>query len=341
MGQIMQNFNFEGPRGARDLPSVLGEMLTPHSIRVQMPRGVATSFSHARLGDVALSALSIPGASEVSCELTDSCFIVFVQRGNLVYEIGNQSFQSGAGQCVIINEGECFHRRNDAQGADLIILKIKQSQLQRHLLGVCPGEDSFPRICLPTRFDLADPLGSTLWRCVNYVWTELGSMDATLNVLDRHIQNLEEFLVKTVLDTAAHDSVLTADRRERQVLPSYMKKMLAYMYSHCRESIKLADLCKVGGISERSVTSGFRRYMNASPKQYLKNLRLRQVRDELRHASGRTTVTEVAENWGFNQLGWFSAEYRKLFGEQPSQTLRSGTSITAPPKRLTSQQNAH
>ena len=36
-----------------------------------------------------------------------------------------------------------------------------------------------------------------------------------------------------------------------------------------------------------------------------------------------TRVSEVATRWGFSQLGYFSVDYRKLFGESPRDTLRT------------------
>jgi AraC-like DNA-binding protein len=41
------------------------------------------------------------------------------------------------------------------------------------------------------------------------------------------------------------------------------------------------------------------------------------------HAPGRGSVTDTALACGFEHFGRFSEAYRKLFGERPSQTLRS------------------
>jgi AraC-like DNA-binding protein len=52
-------------------------------------------------------------------------------------------------------------------------------------------------------------------------------------------------------------------------------------------------------------------------------LRLSQARRSLLSADGKSaTVTEIATSFGFVELGRFSVEYRKAFGESPSQTLQ-------------------
>ena len=51
-------------------------------------------------------------------------------------------------------------------------------------------------------------------------------------------------------------------------------------------------------------------------------LRLSQARQALLSANCKLmTVTEIATSFGFVELGRFSVEYRKVFGESPSQTL--------------------
>jgi AraC-like DNA-binding protein len=52
-------------------------------------------------------------------------------------------------------------------------------------------------------------------------------------------------------------------------------------------------------------------------------LKLSRARRELMLAHGRSvTVTEIATALGFVELGRFSVEYRRMFGESPSATLR-------------------
>jgi transcriptional regulator GlxA family with amidase domain len=57
---------------------------------------------------------------------------------------------------------------------------------------------------------------------------------------------------------------------------------------------------------------------------YLRRLRLHHVHAELAANSPNSlTVTTVAGRWGFVHLGRFASQYRQLFGETPSETLRA------------------
>ena len=62
---------------------------------------------------------------------------------------------------------------------------------------------------------------------------------------------------------------------------------------------------------------------------YVRLRRMRRARAALLRADPAiTTVTRVAANFGFSELGRFSVEYRKMFGELPSTTLQR------PPMRM-------
>lgn len=86
-----------------------------------------------------------------------------------------------------------------------------------------------------------------------------------------------------------------------------------------------AICCKLS-VSQRVLRNAFRIIHGQSPCRRLRVLRLHQAREALLAVNGEAAnVTEIAICLGFSELGRFSVEYRKLFGESPSQTLRSGS----------------
>lgn len=85
------------------------------------------------------------------------------------------------------------------------------------------------------------------------------------------------------------------------------------------EPINVAELCQLLEISRRSLQQHFTSALDISPNAYLRALRLNQVRRALRDAP---SVTEAATHWGFWHFGHFSHEYKKMFGELPSETFR-------------------
>lgn len=83
------------------------------------------------------------------------------------------------------------------------------------------------------------------------------------------------------------------------------------------------DLCHVAGTSRRTLEYVFREYFGTSPKRFIKALRLNAARNDLlRGDHGSDHVEEIATGWGFNHMGQFSTDYRHMFGERPSDTLR-------------------
>jgi AraC-like DNA-binding protein len=55
---------------------------------------------------------------------------------------------------------------------------------------------------------------------------------------------------------------------------------------------------------------------------YLHDLRMAAAHRDLLGSDGKQVVADVALRWGFTHLGRFAAEYRKRFGQLPSQTLK-------------------
>ncbi|WP_375309739.1 helix-turn-helix domain-containing protein [Bradyrhizobium sp. A5] len=96
------------------------------------------------------------------------------------------------------------------------------------------------------------------------------------------------------------------------------------------EPIQISALCAALSVSERTLRKAFHRIHGLPPCRHLRMLRLKQARRALIATDGHlSTVTEIATCFGFAELGRFSVEYRKVFGESPSQTLHRASPATA------------
>jgi transcriptional regulator GlxA family with amidase domain len=93
------------------------------------------------------------------------------------------------------------------------------------------------------------------------------------------------------------------------------------------EPLRMASLCCALAVSERTLRKAFHKIYGLPPYRHLRFLRLSQARGALLAADGQVvTVTEIATGFGFVELGRFSVEYRKVFGESPSTTLQRASS---------------
>lgn len=86
--------------------------------------------------------------------------------------------------------------------------------------------------------------------------------------------------------------------------------------------VTVAELCAALGVSRRTLQYSFQEVLGVSPVQFLRALRLNGVRRELRRTTPDERVADVAARWGFWHPSQFSADYRRMFGERPSETAR-------------------
>ena len=103
---------------------------------------------------------------------------------------------------------------------------------------------------------------------------------------------------------------------------SAVRRVEEYLDAHERELPPLAHLCGVAGTSERTLEYSFRDQLGMPLAGYRRLRRLHGARRDLSAAEAGTKVGDVALRWGFWQLGRFAVQYRALFDERPSETLR-------------------
>jgi len=85
----------------------------------------------------------------------------------------------------------------------------------------------------------------------------------------------------------------------------------------------LAQICETLGVTERTFRAACERRLGMGPIRYLKLRRMQLARLALLQADPSTkTVTGIATDYGFQELGRFSVTYKSLFGESPSASLK-------------------
>jgi AraC-like DNA-binding protein len=133
---------------------------------------------------------------------------------------------------------------------------------------------------------------------------------------------LEQALIEAMADCLADiDPVkVTSTQRYREAVVRRFREMVEGDLS---ANLFIPEICATIGVRERI----FRRYcqdqLGVSPKRFLLLRRLHSVRCKLlRMEPEETTVTDVATEFGFWELGRFAVVYKALFNESPSLTLR-------------------
>jgi AraC-like DNA-binding protein len=133
---------------------------------------------------------------------------------------------------------------------------------------------------------------------------------------------IEEALVEAMILclTEAHSDNVRKVHRHRATV---MRRLEEVMTSTPDRPLYMPQLCATVGASYTALRDCCQEYLGMSPKRYLWLRRMHLARRVLKSGDAdKTTVTEIATDYGFWELGRFAVAYRSLFGEPPSAALR-------------------
>lgn len=119
--------------------------------------------------------------------------------------------------------------------------------------------------------------------------------------------------------TEGLSSRMTAGGRRHDAIVARFEEFLE---ANPDQPLYLTEICAAIGVAERTLRAACEQHLGMGPIRYLSLRRMHLVRRALLHADpAKTTVTRVATDHGFWELGRFSVAYRALFDESPSETL--------------------
>ena len=131
-----------------------------------------------------------------------------------------------------------------------------------------------------------------------------------------------EFEIQAALVAALSTGIEFNARSPNPTLRSRALRLAVdYIEEHADGAPAVTDICGASGVSHRTLNHAFHEHFGISPKQYLQAVRLDGVRKELYRKGPSARIADIANTWGFWHLGQFAADYRRQFGELPSETL--------------------
>ena len=167
--------------------------------------------------------------------------------------------------------------------------------------------------------DMTRPDVQSFARHAAFIWGEIlrgGSIRSSPLVAKESANLLATLLVSAAFPSDdSRSPPLSAGR-------TGLRRAEEYLVANLTEPISIAEVAQVAGMSARNLSREFRRHRGSTIKEFIKARRLEAANRTLLAADpGATNVTQVALDLGFEQLGRFSVDYGKMFGEKPSETL--------------------
>jgi AraC-like DNA-binding protein len=122
---------------------------------------------------------------------------------------------------------------------------------------------------------------------------------------------------------------MTAGGRHHLAIVGRLEELLT---ANPDRPLYLAEICAAVGASERTLRASCQEHLGMGPVRCLWLRRMHLARRALLRATPETgSVTEIALNHGFWELGRFSVAYRGLFGESPRRHCAGRQSICGQP----------
>lgn len=125
-------------------------------------------------------------------------------------------------------------------------------------------------------------------------------------------------IVAECLGNGTRDSKASPPMRLRA-----LRRSIEFIDAHLRDALTICDICRASSTSIRTLQRVFLEELGISPKRYIKLAKLAQVQKQLTRQGDPLPIGEIAHSWGFWHLGQFAQDYRREFGELPSETRRN------------------
>lgn len=131
-------------------------------------------------------------------------------------------------------------------------------------------------------------------------------------------------LATALLECYPSNVTVQQDLLNDPAVPETLKDAVKFIHRHAAGDVGVTEVAAAVHLTPRAVQYLFRQRLDTTPTEYLRRVRLHHAHHDLLNCDrSRTTVTEVAQRWGFAHTGRFAVLYRQAYGQSPHTTLRT------------------
>lgn len=259
---------------------------------------------------------SLPTVSHLAIPAGRSaiCFPLNADRSSTIW----RGREVHSGEMFVVHSGGDFHSRTDKE-AHWASVSMASDALSKYMQAVA-GSDLGLTDVTHVR---PNPAAMARLLAVHQAAGDLVETAPDVVLRPEVARVFEGNLMDAVVNCLTDAAMLQIDRSSRRPV---MRRFEELVEADPERILHLVEVCSAIGVSERTLRHCCMEHLGVSPYRHLQLRRMHQVRRALAQADSRTgTVTEIATQYGFWELGRFSVAYKRVFGESPSTTIRRAT----------------
>ncbi|WP_083203849.1 AraC family transcriptional regulator [Ensifer adhaerens] len=278
-------------------------------------RDFDAQLNHCQIDDVGLTYARYGAPMHALVEQSDHFLQGFPLRGNGDATIDRASGTLARNRGIVGGPGARMYLRY-SRDFEHLILRIRPDGLVRKLANLI-GRPVDPPLRLIA--DIAP--NDALFRLVEFTAGELGRPDAPMPPL--LLAEMEQAIMVAYLCHSRHNYSQALEGISPAAAPWQVRRAEEYIRDNWDKPITIEALAAVANTSARSLFHSFKRARGISPIAFARRVRLAQAHAMLAAPAPGTSVTSVAFDCGFGNLGAFARYYQLSYGELPSETLRT------------------
>lgn len=204
-------------------------------------------------------------------------------------------------------------------------ITIERGALEAHLMALTGRALSAP-ITFDVPLDITARPGGALYDVAQLFRREVEQEDASPHM----VAALRDTVLTSLLTHVPHSASRLFEPAPPRIAPGCVKRAEEFIDAHATEPITLTQIAAAAGVPARSLRAAFTARHGIAPMEFLRRRRFELARRWLLDAPPGTTVVSVVKALGLGDAGRFSVEYKRRFGQSPSQALVGGRSGAGP-----------